>query len=301
MENINQIRIGFIGAGKVGCSLGRYIAEKGGTLSGYYSRRDSSAKDAADFTGSRTFASAAELMESSDIIFVTVPDDSIRAVWRGLAEQNPSDAPSLCFSKLFCHCSGSLTSAVFEGAAELGALACSLHPLLAVSDRKTSWKSLLGASITFEGSDAAFGRISPLIDLMGNKTGRIEPDKKILYHAACVFFSNLAVGLAGCGVSLFEACGLESDFADTAWHALFTGNSENIVSKGMTGALTGPVERGDAQTIMSHIQTLGEIDAQRRSTADNASVIYRELSKVLVKIAAEKNPDRDYANLAFLE
>ncbi|MDR0817225.1 MAG: DUF2520 domain-containing protein [Clostridiales Family XIII bacterium] len=309
-ENSNSsrdtVRVGFIGAGKVGFSLGKYIAKSGGTVCGYYSRSSASADEAAFFTGSTSFTSPGQLLPEADIVFVTVPDDVLPDVWRGIVKNSEGSGAPVA-GKLFCHCSGSLPSSVFEGAEDAGALVCSLHPLLAVADRRTSWKHLADACFTFEGSEEAFEVIAPLIGLMGNKTGRISPDKKILYHTACVFFSNLAVGLAGCGVSLLEACGLDSGFSETAWHALFLGNSKNIVHKGVAGALTGPVERGDAQTIKSHIealdalQTLQEIQTPAAGTpgtadtAENAAAIYRELSKTLIKIASEKHPNRDYS------
>ncbi|MDR0852063.1 MAG: DUF2520 domain-containing protein [Clostridiales Family XIII bacterium] len=323
---MKTVRIGFIGAGKVGCSLGKYLSERisevngetetepkrdgAGTakddftcfskpafkLSGYFSRSASSAIDAAAFTGSHAFDAPASLLDASDMIFMTVPDGAIGKVGYDLMRY-PAAA-----GKIFCHCSGSLPSSVFTAAAEKeedGAplvlpLTCSLHPLLAVADHYQSWERFKDAYFTFEGSDAAFETLSPLLQLMGNNTGRIEADQKILYHAACVFFSNLTVGLAACGEDLFRACGLDDEFSKAAWHTLFQGNCENIIAKGVTEALTGPAERGDTVVIEKHLEALGAYQASAAvsNRAANADTIYRELTKVLFRIAAEKHPER---------
>ena len=75
------MKIGFIGAGKVGFSLGRYFAENGIFITGYYSKELQSATEAARFTKSRTYDNMAELVGDSDVIFLTVPDSAIKEVY----------------------------------------------------------------------------------------------------------------------------------------------------------------------------------------------------------------------------
>ena len=78
-----QTKVGFIGAGKVGHSLGKYISWISAmrpcdvSLSGYYSKSPASAESAAIFTESKFFDSSIELINNSDIIFLTVPDGII--------------------------------------------------------------------------------------------------------------------------------------------------------------------------------------------------------------------------------
>ena len=61
---------GFIGAGKVGTSLGKYFALNGLSVSGYFSRSSDSAKAAADFTESRCFENTQQLVKESDTILL---------------------------------------------------------------------------------------------------------------------------------------------------------------------------------------------------------------------------------------
>ena len=100
------MRAGFIGAGKVGFSLGKYLAEGGISLSGYYSRSPASAKDAAAFTGSRYYETLADIVNDSDTLFITVPDGCISEIWDDMRSLPIED-------KNICHCSGSIPSTVF--------------------------------------------------------------------------------------------------------------------------------------------------------------------------------------------
>ena len=105
------MRAGFIGAGKVGFTLGKYLAMHGIEISGYYSRTPASAKEAAEFTQSRYYTSIEEITKDSDTLFLTVPDGAIGEIWddmRNLPIKN----------KNICHCSGSIPSTVFFDAEE---------------------------------------------------------------------------------------------------------------------------------------------------------------------------------------
>lgn len=75
------MQISFIGAGKVGVSLGKYFMEKGRKVGGYYSLSPESAASAAKFTNTKQYNSLEEIISSSDMIFFTVPDDCISEVW----------------------------------------------------------------------------------------------------------------------------------------------------------------------------------------------------------------------------
>ena len=100
------MRAGFIGAGKVGFSLGRYLAEGGVTVTGYYSRNSRSARKAAEFTGTDHYEDLGAITADSDTLFITVPDGAISGVWDRLRDMPIKD-------KNICHCSGSVSSTVF--------------------------------------------------------------------------------------------------------------------------------------------------------------------------------------------
>ena len=98
-----QTKIGFIGAGKVGVSLGKFFREGGLPVTGYYNRRREAAQAAADFTESKCFDSAEAVADASDVIFLTVPDNKIREVYESLRGVDLR-------GKKICHCSGALSA-----------------------------------------------------------------------------------------------------------------------------------------------------------------------------------------------
>ena len=77
---METIKFGFIGAGKVGFSLGKYLKENNINVIGYYSRKLHSSQEAAFFTDTKHFENLNELVNNSDVIFITTPDSQIEQV-----------------------------------------------------------------------------------------------------------------------------------------------------------------------------------------------------------------------------
>ena len=283
--NWRMKRIGFIGAGKAGFSLGRHVSERGGgeyEVAGYFSRDPEAVRAAASFAGGRAFENAEGLAAECDLLLLTVPDGQISDVWRQLRTANLHHSDSL----LVGHCSGSQGSDVFGSIADNSVFG-SIHPLVALHDRETAYKRLVGAYFTIEGGASFTSFASDLLTTLGNPFSIIAAEKKTLYHAASVMVSNLVCALTYEGMETLKACGLDEGFAENAWRSLFLGNAENIASLGPVRALTGPVERGDAGTVARHLEAL---------TGD-AREIYLRLSSALINAAQEKNPGRDYSGI----
>lgn len=272
------MKIGFIGAGKVGFSMGKYFMEHGLCVSGYYSRNLDSSKEAAAFTKTKYYRELKELIRECDTLFLTVPDGCIREVYSEIIQ---SDIEGKCL----VHCSGALSSMVFSGISEKGARGCSVHPICAVSDKFTGYQDLSQAYFTMEGKEVE--DLAELLKSCGNQVEYLSPEAKVKYHAASVFASNLVVGLYDIATGLLQECGLSEAFAEHALQPLFLGNAMNVASKGAIDALTGPVERADFQTVEKHLAVLS---GERRE-------IYRLLSKHLISVAEQKNPGRDYGKV----
>lgn len=274
------MKIGFIGAGKVGFSLGKYLVERDQCVSGFYSHNLESSKEAAVFTKTKYYEKLEELMKDSDTLFLTVPDGSIREVY---SEIISSDIAGKCLA----HCSGALSSEVFSGISERGAFGYSIHPICAVSDKLTGYRDLSNAYFTIEGAKEHLADFQALFARLGNPVELLAPKNKVKYHAAAVFASNLVVALYDTASGLLEECGLSPAFAKEALAPLFLGNAKGIVQKGTMQALTGPVERADRVTVEKH---LAGLNGETRE-------IYRLLSKRLVEVAKAKHPDRKYDGL----
>lgn len=273
-----RLRLAVVGAGKVGCSLGRYLGESAAVdVAGFCSRDDAHAREAVEFAGGSVFASPVEAARAASLILVTTPDTSIADVWDELARAARAGEVSLR-DKLVVHCSGALASSVFAGARELGAHVCSAHPLYAVSSRFDCWRELGRASFTLEGDDWAVDLMAGLLRARGNQVSRIAAGAKTRYHAAAVMASNLVVGLYDMAADKLVRCGFDRAEAEVALAPLFLGNAEHVAEDGVEASLTGPAVRGDHTTIDAHLACLEGRDRQ----------VYQLLTEQLVDIVRRR-------------
>lgn len=240
------------------------------------------------------------MIEECDVIFLTVPDGSIRETWDQVKGYEIKE-------KIICHCSGAMSAAdAFPGIAETGANGYSAHPLFAVSDKYNAYKELSGVFFTLESAqsvedakDAVLARradardpglaiLQGLLESKGNPTRIIAAADKTLYHCAAAVASNLVCGLIDQSVEMMKRCGFAEEDAVKALAPILTGNMAHIASKGPTASLTGPVERNDVETVRKHLECL---------TDDRERQLYSLLSSRVIEMAQRRHPDRDYSDM----
>lgn len=272
------MRIGIIGAGKVGTTLGKYLSIHGKNVTGFYSRTHESADEAATFAETETYSSLCKLVEKSDVIFITTPDGVIHQVWGDLLHQDISN-------HIICHFSGSLSSHVFSGREEAGASGISMHPMYAFSDKFHSYEQFHTAYLTLEGDPEAVAVMKPMWEAIGHHVLTLKAEDKIKYHAAAAMASNEMLGLMQASLDILSECGFSEKDSMALLTPLVQGNIASMLEKGCVNALTGPVERGDAQTVRKHLQAL---------EGSKAGKIYQSLGSTMVELAKRRNPDRDY-------
>ena len=276
------MKIGFIGAGKVGVTLGRFFSDNGLEVSGYYSKDPVSAKEAADLVCSRCYDTLAEILECSDILFLTVPDSAITQVYEKLAALG-------ILGKQLVHCSGAMSAEeAFPSIKDLGAKGVSLHPLFPVSSKYESYKVIGKAFFCIEGDKECADEWCRRLGDMGCRTRMITEDVKSRYHLACAAASNLVCGLIYESTSLLKDCGFTEEEALTALKPLIISNIERTLEVGAVNALTGPVERNDVSTVQKHIECLEDPDEQE---------MYKAVSRRLAKMAEIRHPDNDFTEM----
>ena len=274
------MRIGFIGAGNVGCSLGRYFIHNNIEVAGYYSRTKESAVEAAKLTETAQFDTIEAIVRMCDTLFLTVPDGQIEGVWNQVKSFSIE-------GKLICHCSGAMSAEVFSGIHEKGAYGYSIHPMFPFNSKTIPYEMMQTAFFTVEGSPEKRAELVSLFEGFGNPVKALVGENKTKYHAAAVMASNQVVALMEIAVRLLKKCQFQEEEALQALKPLALSNMENILSVGTTKALTGPVERNDVTTVKKHLAELEE-DQKR---------VYQECSKMLLQVAGRKYPDRDECEL----
>ena len=274
------MKIGFIGAGNVGCSLGRYLKHNHIMVAGYYSRSRASAKEAAELTDTTQFDTLEEVVKTCDTLFLTVPDGQIQSVW-----DQVKDFP--IEGKKICHCSGAMSAEVFSGIHELGAYGYSIHPMFPFNSKTIPYENIQKAFISVEGDAEKRDAFVKMFEGFGNPVKVLDGKNKTSYHVAAVMASNQVVALMELAVELLATCGFTEEQALQAVRPLAESNLLNILEAGPAKALTGPVERNDVQTVKKHLAVL---DGEQKA-------VYRACSDILMHIAERKYPERDHMEM----
>lgn len=259
--------------------MGRYLIDRGKTVTGYYSQTYENAAAAAEFTGTDCFRTMEELVDLSDTLMITTPDDEIRNVWDRMKEMSIDE-------RVICHCSGSLSSDVFNGIDGKKAFGASIHPMLAFRDRFSSYGQLNNCFFILEGDPGALRRLRALLEEVGNPYCMIRAEDKAKYHCAASILSNDVLALLDMGFGLLRQCGFTEKEAVDAASALVRGNVENVLANGTVSSMTGPILRGDVSTVEKHLGVL----------AGDEREIYRLLGKHLLEMAEKRKKEAGTEN-----
>lgn len=278
----DTIKVGFIGPGKVGVSLGRYFTYKGIELVGFLGRNITHTIEAAKVTNSKAYNNLEELIKDSEIIFITTPDDVISIIDKKLSKFN-------LMNKSICHVSGACSSTILNNAKQSGALIYSVHPIFAFSSKDILMQDLEKIYFSIEGSYLtkkdnilkSFNcelSIIKLMNIIKNKFFVRDKEDSATYHLANVFVSNLTLSLIKAGSEYLTSINIKEEDAIGALMPLILGNINSISKKGFVNSLTGPVARGDKGTIEKHLAVLRE----------NHKNIYKDLSLNILDLVAKR-------------
>lgn len=253
---MNNPNIVIIGEGKVGQSLAKLFAIKdmNVTLVG------------------RSFIEQQNACRQADITFLAVTDSNIRRVCEALAN-------SFKTGSVVAHCSGALSSSVLNSAKKKNCHTASTHPLNTFPSIEASLNTFAncqhGSYLYAEGEQYALDQLLPLFASVGFKTQTIESQSKPLYHAACVFACNYLNSLMEMSLSTAEAAGLERTQFWNSLQPLIQATLLNISEQGTAKALSGPIARGDLETISTHLVELENVSVHLKS--DYADLGFRAL------------------------
>lgn len=266
-----------VGCGRVGSVLTRYLTEIGYRPAGFASRSLASAQKLAALARVDTASDVLwEVTRGVDMVFITTPDDRIEPVCEKIASREGFDPDTVIL-----HCSGSLPSTILSSAKKCQALIGSMHPLQSFSTAEYQTSPFQGIIIAVEGEKGAIEMAEATAQALGGKCLQIDTGAKTLYHASAVVASNFLVTLMDLAFQLIERAGISREDAFTVLQPLVSGTLANIEKVGIPDALTGPIVRGDVETVKSHVREIGEKTAPLLD-------LYRILGRHTVGIAKEK-------------
>lgn len=253
------MKVGIIGGGKVGCTLATYLNKHAALVGITASTAERSQALAQRF--SVTPCTNSELVAKADVVLVTVPDRLISTVAGKLLAELDTAALANLNEKVFLHCSGSLGLEELAPLAQAGAHTGTLHPLQSFASDGVSGAltELRGVYMAVDGDDMAQAAAQELAALLGGHAFHVPADERAAYHAAACICSNYAVAVEALAQQLMSRW-LGDEAA--AWQALlplFKGTAANLErTSSPRTVLTGPIARGDANTVAKHLAVLPE-------------------------------------------
>lgn len=268
-------KISIIGAGKLGTTLGHALFKKGFNIISISCRSLSSARKSADIIEEGSpLTDNKKAVKNAEIVVITVPDDRIKDVVNELS-------PLELNHKFIFHCSGILSSDILKPLKKSGALTASIHPIQSFSTKSRSLHIFKDIYFSVEGNKKAQQLSSRIIKKLGGHRFSLHPKDKPLYHAACTLVSNYLVVLMELAENLLEKAGVKKEIRNRILLSLVKGTLNNIKKNGIPQSLTGPVSRGDFETLKSHLNCL--------KSAPSILRIYQDLAQQALEIAKKEN------------
>lgn len=270
-----------IGAGRAGRAIARLMRRARSPAVGNWRcdalacRTSASARAARRFVGAgRPTTDPVDAARGADLVILAVPDAAIAPVWRRIA-------PHLKRGAIVFHLCGNEPASALRPPpgpprarrVRVGAV----HPLRSFADPALAVAHFTGTFCAVEGP--------PLLDRLVRAWGgvplRVDPRAKRLYHAAAVFATNYVVAAIDAAVELLTRSRVPRRRALDAALAMAGGTLRNLRAIGLPRALTGPIERGDADTVARHLDALAARDGRLLR-------LYAELARRTCRVARAK-------------
>jgi predicted short-subunit dehydrogenase-like oxidoreductase (DUF2520 family) len=243
-----QLRVGVVGVGRVGTAFATALSRAGHRVVAASAVSQDSRQRVERFFPGTPIREPGDVIKAADLVLLTVPDDALAGLVSGLAI---TGAPLA--GRLIAHASGRHGLAVLQPAARLGALPLALHPVMTFTGRPDDVDRMAGICFGVTAPEALRPVAEVLVVEMGAEPVFIEEEYRGLYHAALAGAANHLV------TQVVQACDLlaEAGVPKPArmLGPLVSAALDNALRLG-DAALTGPVARGDAETVATHVSVL---------------------------------------------
>jgi predicted short-subunit dehydrogenase-like oxidoreductase (DUF2520 family) len=275
-----QWHAAIIGAGKVGSTLGKVLAENGHRVDCIISRTTKSARAAGRFIGCTNVSTdLSAIPRSVNLILITTPHGAVEEVARNLAGLGRSFR-----GVAVCHASGMLTAAALDPLKRKGATVFSFHPLQTFP-RSFPPKRILPhvrhIPYGVDGSRAGILAARRLAAALQGTVFLVPPHMRVFYHAACVVASNHLTTLLWILDTMYRTMDRRGRDFLGLFAPIITASLDNARMASPGEALTGPIARGGVETVARHLEALEQ-------SAPETIRVYAALSLETVRLAASR-------------
>ncbi|MGH3781874.1 MAG: Rossmann-like and DUF2520 domain-containing protein [Pseudonocardiaceae bacterium] len=246
-----RLAVGVVSAGRVGSVLGAAVSGAGHVVVGVSAVSRASLRRAANLLPDAPVLAPDDVVRRSDLVLLAVPDDVLPGLVSGLATTGAFRA-----GQIVVHTSGARGVDVLAPATALGVLPLALHPAMTFTGRAEDVARLAAACVGVTVADEIGWSVGEALVLeMGAEPVRVPPDARPLYHAALAHGANHLATLVRDAVEALEQAGVVP--AERLLGPLLEAALDNALRHG-DRALTGPVIRGDLDTVRLHLRVLAD-------------------------------------------
>jgi predicted short-subunit dehydrogenase-like oxidoreductase (DUF2520 family) len=258
--------ITLIGAGNLAHALGPALRAAGYPIEAVAMRETASSRRRAAMLARNVGSKAIPLEQitpQSDIIWLCHTDDVLAETARLLSRKRGWE------NKIVFHSSGALSSGVLSPLRRLGAYVASLHPMMTfVPGTRPRMKEV---PFAVEGDRKAVAAARAVVRDLGAEVFPIQQKSKTLYHALGSFSSPLIVATLVTAERVGRAAGLSALETRKIMGPILRQTFRNYQERGAAAAFSGPIKRGDLNTVRRHLRELKPVPG--------ASEVYRALVK----------------------
>lgn len=195
-----------------------------------------------------------QAVDQADLVLLTVADDAIAPVAAAL-RWRPGQA--------VVHCSGATEVAALDAAAQAGALTGGFHPLQIFSDPEQAADRLAGSTVAIEAGPALQPTLHALAAVLGMRAIELPPGLRVRYHIAAGYAASFLLPVLQEAVALWASFGVDEATALQALLPLSRGTLDAVQARGLAGAVSGPIARGDLGVVQRHLDELAGLGPQR--------------------------------------
>lgn len=271
-EQVARLRIGLIGAGRVGAPLSAALARAGHHVVGVSAISKASRERVELLLPEAPLLPPDEVATSCDLLILTPPDDALAQLAKGLAEVG-----SLRTGQLVMHTAGRFGVGVFDAILETGILPMAIHPVMTFTGTSIDLSRIAGAFFGVTTPEPLLPIAQALVLEMGGEPLVIAEKDRPLYHLALSWSTNFITAVIAQGSEWLNQIGI--DQSERLLHPLLDAAVDNVLRRG-DSALTGPIARGDVGSVRSHLDALHD-------RAPELVVSYKTLGRLTATRALE--------------
>ncbi len=244
------LKIGLIGAGRVGIALSRALQNHGHSIVAAHAVSEKSKQRVLEFLPATDLQSIENLIANVQTVLFAVPDDVLPDLVRGIAQ-------TIGFKKhqFVIHTSGRFGIDVLAAASAQGAIPMAIHPAMTFTGAPNDVDRIIGCPFAITTNDELLPIAAALVLNMGGREYVVAEEDRSIYHAALSHAANHSSVVVNQSKEILQKIGIENPGLFLS--PLVNAAIENSLTMGID-SLTGPIVRGDVETVRSHILALKE-------------------------------------------